>query len=192
MAWRGQDALCMDFYDNPQLVEQLSALSQRDFGRIYNHFNAMLKAHHQLSVSWMGIPSFGKMHIPSCDFSALISPKLFEQYCLPIIKKEVALMTHNIFHLDGKDVARHVDHILDIPEIQAIQWVQGVGDDLPIMQWVPFIKKIQQAGKSIVIDLGIHELEPFIEAMEPKGLYLCLASENEEEEIELLKRIERW
>ena len=69
---------------------------------------------------------------------------------------------------------------------------QGVGDDLPIMQWVPFIKKIQQAGKSVVIDLGTHELESFIEAMKPEGLYLCLASENEEEEIDLLKRIERW
>lgn len=61
-------------------------------------------------------------------------------------------MTHNIFHMDGKGVAHHMDAILELPNVQAIQWVQGVADDMPIMQWTPLIQKIQAAGKSVVVD----------------------------------------
>ena len=95
----------------------------------------------------MGIPSFGKMHIPSCDFGAMISPRYFKQFALPALLAEVQHMTHNIFHVDGKGVARHLDAILHLPNVQAIQWVQGMGDDLPIMQWVTLIKRDSSSGQ---------------------------------------------
>ena len=57
-------------------------------------------------------------------------------------------MTHNIFHVDGKGVARHLDAILSVPQVHALQWVQGVGDDLPIMQWVPFLKQSTGARRA--------------------------------------------
>ena len=97
----------------------------------------------------------------------------------------------NVFHLDGKGVAKNIDRILDLPEINAIQWVQGVGDDLPIMQWVPFIKKIQAAGKSVVVDLQVSELENFISEMNPKGLLLCIAAD-EKIQTAIMKRVEKW
>jgi hypothetical protein len=140
----------------------------------------------------MGIPSFGRMHIPSCDFAALISPRHFQEFALPILQREVQSMTHNVFHLDGKGVARHLDAILSVPEVHAIQWVQGVGDDLPIMQWVPFITEIQARGVPVIVDLSKGELEGFMAAMEPEGLFLWVATETEEEELELLKRVETW
>jgi hypothetical protein len=101
-------------------------------------------------------------------------------------------MTHNIFHVDGKGVARHIDLILELPNLQAIQWVQGVGDDLPIMQWVPFIRRVQAAGKSVVVDLTRAELEPFIEAVRPEGILLCLASDDEADERAVLQRLLKW
>ena len=100
-------------------------------------------------------------------------------------------MTHNIFHVDGKGVLRHIDKILAIPEINAIQWVQGVGDDLPILQWIPVIKKIQAAGKGVLVDLQLDELEPLIAETEPDGLFLCIPAE-EKDQPDILKRLQRW
>lgn len=100
-------------------------------------------------------------------------------------------MTHNVYHLDGKGVARHIDHILELKEINAIQWVQGMGDDTPIMQWVPFIKKIQAAGKSQVLDIQLDELEDFITEVNPKGIMLCIAAD-EKIQPDIVKRIEKW
>ncbi len=167
------------------------ALAIADFEQIYDRFDALLKQAQQLSVSWMGIPTFGRMHIPSCDFSSLISRRHFEQFCLPVLQREVRTMTHNVFHVDGKGVAKHLDAILDVPEVHAIQWVQGVGDDYPIMQWVPLIKRIQ-ARAPVIVDLKKSELEPFMAEVEPEGIFLWVATENEEEERDLLKRVESW
>jgi hypothetical protein len=86
---------------------------------------------------------------------------------------------------------RHLDHILNISGIQAIQWAQGVGNDLPIGQWLPLIRKIQAAGKGVVVDLQLSELEPFIAAMKPSGLYLCIAAD-EKDQPSILKRLEKW
>lgn len=101
-------------------------------------------------------------------------------------------MTHNIFHLDGKGVARHLEAILSVPEIHAIQWVQGVGDDQPIMQWVPFIKELQARGMPVIVDLNSEELEDLMAAVAPEGLFLWMATKSEEEELALLGKVARW
>jgi hypothetical protein len=191
-AWRDPQQLCFDMIDAPDQVQRLVDLAIVDFETIYDHFDNLLKQAGQLSVSWMGIPSYGRMHIPSCDFSTMISPRFFEEFGLPILEREVQTMTHNIFHVDGKGVARHLNAILSVPEVHAIQWVQGVGDDLPIMQWVPFIKELQAKKMPIIVDLNKAELESFMDEMNPQGLFLWVATENEQEELEILKRIERW
>ena len=72
-AWRDPQQLCFDMIDNPEEVSKLAEIAIADFERIYDHFDAMLKAAGQPSIGWMGIPSFGRFHIPSCDFSTMIS-----------------------------------------------------------------------------------------------------------------------
>jgi hypothetical protein len=141
----------------------------------------------------MTVPSFGKLHIPSADFSAMISTADFDRFILPVLEKECKYFTHNIFHIDGKYVKNHTSSILALPNVQAIQWVQGLGDDEPIMQWVPYLKEILQAGKSIIIDLKKSELESFISAFKkPDGIMLCIASDNTEEQKAIIKRVEKW
>lgn len=190
-AWRDPQQLCIDLLCSPAEVQKLISLATRDFQAIYDRFDAALKAKRQLSVTWMGIPSFGKMHIPSCDFAAMISKAHFEEFCLPVLLAEVKPMTHNVFHLDGKGVAKNLDRILEVPEINAIQWVQGMGKDMPILQWLPLIKKVQAAGKSLVIDLQLAELEPFIENLDPRGLFLCIAAD-EGLQPDIIRRVQKW
>ncbi len=192
MAQRGSERLCMDLYEYPDDVKRYLDVVIEDFLKVYDYFHDMLRSHGQPSVTWMNIPSFGKLHIPSADFATMISKRHFDEFVYPTLEKECLHMTHNIFHVDGKGVARHLDRILELPNLQAIQWVQGVGDDWPIMQWVPLIQRIQAAGKSVVVDMDLKDLDAFMEAVKPEGILLCLPSENEEEELEVLKRLEKW
>ena len=189
--WRGQQDLCFDLIDAPGRVHEMLCLAGKNFLPVFDHYDALLKANGQLSVNWMNIPSRGKMHVPSCDFTSMISTKAFCEFYLPYLQAEVRHTTHNIFHVDGRGVLRHIDHILSIPEVHAIQWVQGVGDDLPILQWLPVIKNIQAAGKGVVVDLQLSELEPFIAGLKPDGLFLCIAAE-ESDQPDIIRRIERW
>ena len=189
--WRDPQQLCIDIMESPEKVHTMLGMANENFLPVFDHFDEVLKAHGQLSVTWMEIPSRGKMHIPSCDFSAMISPESFGEFYLPSLQREVVHMTHNIFHIDGRGVLNHLDHILHIPQIQAYQWVQGIGDDFPILQWIPVIKRIQAAGKGVVVDVQLSELEPFIDAMKPDGLFLCIPAE-ESIQPDILTRLEKW
>ena len=191
-ALRDTQQLCFDLLDEPEAVKGLLSQSTPNFLAVYDHFDAPLKAAGQPSITWMAIPAFGRLHIPSCDFATLISPQQFREVVMPVLHDEVTAMTHNIFHMDGKGVARHLDAILELPNVQAIQWVQGVGNDQPILQWIPLIQRIQAAGRSVVVDLTLPELEPLIAALRPEGLLLCLPSEGEEQELAILQRLEKW
>lgn len=190
-AFRDPQQLCLDLIMDPEHAKRLIDISSRDFHAVFNYFDSILKLHNQLSVTWMGIPSFGKMHIPGCDFASMLSPEDFDTFVLPAIKDEIAPMTHNVFHVDGKGVARHLDKLLELPEITAIQWVQGMGTDTPIMQWVPLIKKVQAAGKSLVIDLKVSELVQFMKEVRPEGILLCIDTDMETQN-EIIKTVMKW
>ena len=122
----------------------------------------------------------------------MLSREQFREFVLPVLQREVKVARHNVLHMDGKGVARHLDDFLAIPELAGIQWVQGVAEDEPILQWVPLIQKIQNAGKGVVVDLKVSELEPFMDAVSPEGIYLCIASDDEEEQQAILKRLLKW
>jgi hypothetical protein len=190
-AWRGIDNLCLDMVEEPEKLMPLMELSVRDFHRIFDHFDAMLKAAGQPSGTWINIPCPGKLHIPSCDTSTMISPAHFKQFSLPQLQLEMQGMDRAIYHVDGKGVARHLDVILEQPGIQAIQWVQGMGADWPILQWLPLLKRILKAGKSVLVDVPLEELDEFMIQMPREGVFLCLGVQ-EGAELETLKRVERW
>lgn len=191
-ALRGTEDLLLDLIDQPEKVGALNDSTVDDFLKLYDHFDKKLKDAGQISITWMNIPSYGKMYIPDCDFSFMISTEKFAGFAVSGLEKICLHMDHNIFHMDGKGVAKHLDEILKLPKINAIQWVQGLGEDQPIMQWVPLIKKIQAAGKGVVVDLMLNELDAFMLSVSPKGIYLCIETNDLTEEQEVLKKLEKW
>lgn len=191
-ALMGTENMFFRIAEEPEFVQALTRKNFEPFFDLMDAFHKKLHAHNQLSVSWMQIPSYETMHIPSCDLGAMISREMFDEFALPYILEEVKHFRHNIFHVDGKGVARHLDAILDIPEIQAYQWVQGVGEDRPILQWVPLIRRIQEAGKSVVVDLHLDELEPFMGAVRPEGILLCMDESDPEIQKRVVDRLLRW
>ena len=190
-AWRSPENLCLDLILEPDRVKQLLATSLLPFHALVERFNGRILSAGLPVVSWMGIPCEGRCHIAQADFSNMISPAQFEEFCLPSLRGEISGMDRVIFHMDGKGVANHLDYLLAEPGITAIQWVQGVGDDEPIMQWVPLIKRIQEGGKSVVVDLKPEELDPFMERVSAKGIFLAIPAEDARQEA-ILQRLLKW
>jgi len=192
VALKGNDAILIGLLEEPDAVLALARACEADFTAFYNRYHDKLRAAGQPSVTWLNVPSYGRMHVPSADFSTMISDEHFEQFCRPSLVRECEQMTHNVFHVDGKGVARHTDSILALPNLHGIQWVHGVGDDAPIMQWVPYIKKVQDAGKGILIDITPGDLDPIMAALKPEGLYLCIGTESEQQELDIIERTLHW
>ena len=190
-AWRGFEQLCLDMVYEPGKVKEVIEIALIDFQHIFDHFNALLSAKNNPSLSWMAVPSFETMHIPGCDFATLVSPNFFEEFILPALQIEVRVAEKNIFHVDGAGGARHHDAIFDLADVSALPWAQGAGVNRPIMQWIPLIKKIQ-AHRPVIVDLSAAELEAFMAEMKPEGLFLWIGSENKDEQQAILKRLKQW
>ncbi len=188
---RGAEKICLDLILRPEPLMQLFDLVFKEFPQVYDHFDRSLKEHNQLSVTWMNLPSFETFNVLACDFATNISPAHFEEFCMPMIRKEAKLFKHNVYHLDGPGVARHIDAILTLPNLSAIHWVQGYGINEPVMQWLPLIKKIQESGKSVIVDLKMHELDEFMKEVDPRGIMLWIPAEPNEQK-DILKRVSRW
>jgi hypothetical protein len=60
------------------------------------------------------------------------------------------------------------------------------------MQWTPFLKELQARDMAVIVDLNKNELDGFMAEMRPKGLFLWIATKNEEEELDILKRLSKW
>ena len=191
-ALMGTETMLLNMVDDPDIVKALGEICTREFFRAMDLFHEKLVAKRQLSVSWMQIPFYEPMHIPSCDLGAMISNPMFREFALPMIREEIKHFRRNIFHLDGRGVAVHLHDILALNEVQAIQWVQGAGSTSPIMQWVELIRRIQAAGKSVVVGLTLAELEPFLDAVRPEGILLCIDEPERETQQAVIDRLLKW
>lgn len=190
-AFRDPQSLCIDMAMEPDDVRILIDLANRDFPQIFEHFVAPLMSYQGLSAGWMCVPCEGRLHLPAADFASLVSPQMFDEFILPSLECQMNHADRNIFHMDGRGVAKNIDRILELPGLDAIQWAQGVGNDRPILQWVPLIQKIQAAGKSVVVDVAPDELDDLIASVRPEGIYLWIGAEPGTEEA-IIRRVERW
>jgi hypothetical protein len=188
---RGTGEMCLDFVLDPEGIKTLIDRAFAEYPVVYRHFDGILKQRGQLSVTWMNVPSFETFNVLACDFAVNVSPEQFDDFCMPILRREAELYTHNVFHMDGPGVARHLDSILALPNLVAVQWAQGIGKNRPILQWIPLIRAIQAAGKSVIVDLEPSELDAFRKEVGPEGIFLWIDAEPRDQE-EIVQKLCRW
>lgn len=132
-----------------------------------------------------------------CDFSAMISPALYGEFVLPYVAQQVDRLTYSLYHLDGPEAIPHLDQILSLKKLHAIQWVPGAGkpqSDDPV--WIPLYKEIQAAGKSLALwDAKKDHVQQIIRELNPKGLLIHIAPDQfatEAEARDFVKQVESW
>jgi 5-methyltetrahydrofolate--homocysteine methyltransferase len=96
----------------------------------------------------------GRVAKVQCDFSAMISPDQYREFVLPSLKKQVARLDHSLYHLDGPDAIRHIPAIMELKELDALQWTCGAGHpDGGCPRWRPIYDAAMSAGKSLWLQI---------------------------------------
>ncbi len=190
-AQRGNARLCTDLYDHPDEVRaalrRLDELLRMAYER---HYAVVETETYGSSSGWLPSWTNGRSNAVQCDFIALISPEQMENFILPSIVHEARLLDRAIFHVDGPDSLVHLDTLMAVPEIHAIQWVPGAGRE-PMIRWVPLLRRIQAAGKSLHISCSAAEVLPLLEALRPEGLMIATGAASEGEGRALLHSVAR-
>ena len=219
---RGSERLCLDLIEYPDKVKELRDYIVKVWIQCYDELLDLVNKNQEGTVGWLPAWSPGKTYPLQCDFSAMISPKMYEEFVAPEIQTLARHLDNVIYHLDGPDMVKHLDIILDIPEIDAIQWVPGPktlpGPGFPpesSLSWpyqvlgpktlseeppspslideISMLRRIQKKKKSLyVYASGPKEVERLISELSPEGLLICTSCNSEEGARRLVNKVEEW
>jgi hypothetical protein len=191
-AFRDPQNLAADMIEYKEEIIALLARIEGDYFKVYDIFYEKLRAAGHPCTSWTTLIHDGKYYIPSNDFSIMISKKMFDEVFLPGIIRECQFLERSIYHLDGPGAIRHLDSLLEIKELNAIQFVPGTGNEV-FERWINLYQKIQKAGKGIQVLCSLEEIDRVMETLDPRGLFLSVRDvPNREAGLELVKRLEKW
>lgn len=197
---RGTQNLIFDFIDQPEVVwdylKQIDDLYFKYYDAIYD----IVKLEDNSSVyTVFQIWGPGKTAKLQCDFSAMLSPGLFKDMIIPSLRKQCQNLDNTVYHLDGPDAIKHLDALLEIEELDAIQWTPGAGKpDCLDEIWYPIYDKTVDAGKGLHLITGesnkaalMDKIKAFKERYGSKYLYFIIPAMDEKDAYELLSFAEK-
>lgn len=191
-AFRDPQALCVDMIEHPAAVKALCERITDDFLKVYDIYYERTAAAGMPSTTWLNATCRGKYHVPSNDFSCMVSNRMFEDVFLPGIIRECRHMDRNMYHLDGPQALRYLDTLLALPEIHAIQWVPGAGRD-HWANWIPVYQRIQTAHKAFCVTVPVEELDDVMAVLRPEGVWLIVGGVMDQKMADaVLRKIARW
>jgi hypothetical protein len=191
-AFRDPANLAMDMITHSDEVKALLRRVEEDYFAVYDVFYEKLRAAGQPLTSWTTLVCDEKYYIPSNDFSIMISSEMFDDVFLPGIVRECQFLDRSIYHLDGPGALRHLEAILSIPELDALQFVPGAGNE-GFHKWVHVYQQAQAADKAIQVLCHFEEIPHIIETLDPHGVFLSVGGVPSREAAEaMLQELEKW
>ena len=177
--FRGSENLLLDLYDDPEEVLRLVREIQDAWHAAYNDFAEVLKPQ-GCFTDWSGLLSRDPSYILQCDFCYMIGNPMFKQFVLPTLREDAEKLTNTIYHLDGIGELNHLDDILALEKVNAVQWVFGAGKG-PAADWLDVYKKIHASGKQMWVIESPQDYLDIIEQLHctPYGSFWLDANERE-------------
>ena len=157
----------------PELIDTCRAIILEKLLKVYDDLQNIIDNYNLGCNTWLNVWCPKRYYTMQCDFAAMMSPKYFRRFALPDLVSQAEHMDYAIYHLDGPNALPHLDDLLAQPSITGIQWVPGVGEPgMESEKWLPVYKKIQDAGRNIVMDCGPFGVSNLYKKLKPEGLYV--------------------
>ena len=188
---RGTDNLLFDLLEEPDRVkEAVKKIGYALKDASAQHFDVIKENNEGGSThGWMLTWSKGRMMQLQVDFSVMISPEMYEEFAMQELEEMTNWLDNSAYHLDGREQIRHLDRILSLPKLNMIQWTPVAGQP-ETSEFIPVLRKIQEAGKGLVLVPKKHEIEKLMTVLSSKGLHLVINdAENEDEAKAIVKRV---
>lgn len=171
---RGPENLCLDIVDEPELVRRASLHASRGYVTAFQRLHHRLTELGQPSTTWCNFLHDGPAYVPSCDFWCLVSRPVADDLIRPTLELEMTPMERSIFHLDGPQALHHLDLMLALPGLNAVQWVYGDGHGAAA-RWIETYRQIRQAGKAIqVLAKDAADALTVLRELGPEGMWISV------------------
>ncbi len=173
---RDPNLIMLDLLEEPEWVQASLEAIDTAYLEIYNRIQKLVDPE---GTRGMGSRSFyiwgpGRTAKVQCDSSVMISEDMFREFVQPGLRRVFRDMDRTLFHLDGTDAIRHVDALLEIEELDVIEWTPEAGKPGGADPcWHDMYRKILEAGKSLqIVYLTPDEVLPLFNAIGHNGIYV--------------------
>ena len=188
---RGTERLLYDVILSPERVREAERTLMAMWIEVYEQFYGIV--HHAAggSTAWFPLWSPGRFYPAQCDFSYMISPRMFNDLFLPPIERQTQYLDHTVYHVDGIDAFRHVPALLELPRLQALQILPGAGKPSPL-HYLDTLRLVQSKGRNLHITIPPEEVEEALKLLSARGLCIQTHCQSEEQARMLLANAEKW
>ena len=177
-ALRGDQSVLLDLIERPDWVMDKLAEINKAFFTVFDLIYDKVKD------QWGGnaFSAFkvwgpGKTAKLQCDISATLSPRMFKKFVFPYLDEQCSWLDYSLYHLDGTNCLQHLPVLLEISDLNAIEWTPQAGKPgggSP--EWYELYRQIKDGGKSVqAVGVDPEEVKPLIDDVGPKGLYILLS-----------------
>jgi hypothetical protein len=190
---RGTQNLLYDLVDRPEWVHQkLEEINQAFYVTFDDYYAHIRLADGSSAYTYFQLWGPGKVSQVQCDFSAMISPAMFEAFVIPPLQRQCAWLDYSLFHLDGPNCVPHLDALLAIPELDAVQWTPGAGQPgAGDAMWYRLYERILDRGKSVqILGANVQEAKRILDVFGSMGVYLSVNVESAAEADEIVAAVE--
>ena len=173
---RGNEELLVDLLDAPEFVEAARDKIIDVWKNTQTEFYSMTKGSNDggSSHAWMQTWSRGLHGQLQCDFSVMISAEHYERFVVPELEACTSFYDNSTYHFDGQEQIRHLDLLLSVKNLDNIQWTPVVGQPRT-SNFIDVFKKIQNAGKGLVLFPGLDEIPVLLKNLSHKGLMIVVS-----------------
>ncbi|MCL2603514.1 MAG: hypothetical protein FWD90_03455 [Defluviitaleaceae bacterium] len=178
---RGED-LFMDMLDCPETVLAAEDKLDAAFIEYFNTLTDIIRPAGLGFTNWMPVVSDVPWYPIQCDMSVMLSPKQFERFVLPSLDRVSAAIGQTIYHLDGPEEIRHLDMLLSLKYVNAIQWVPlptlalpggGYTQNFADKMSLDIYRHAKAAGKKIMLyGVRAEQIQTIFNAVGRDGIFI--------------------
>ena len=182
-AIKGTDKVLLDTVMQPEVLERQMQQINDIYFRVFDELYDIIREGDEMAFCYFSSWAPGKMSKLQSDISTMISVDDYHRFVQPFIREQCQKIDYTLYHLDGVGAMHHLDALLEIKELNAIQWTPGVGEPQGgSPKWYDLYKKILAGGKSIMACwVTLDELRPLLDNIGGDGVHLEMDFHNERE-----------
>ncbi|MCL2033156.1 MAG: trimethylamine corrinoid protein 2 [Oscillospiraceae bacterium] len=198
---RGVQDMIFDMVDEPDEVARRIRQVSDAYFEYYDRFYDLVKSGKDGGSCYTVFQIWGNGRTAKlqCDFSALMSPQNFRELIQQPLREQARRLDNVLYHLDGPDAIKHTGALMEIKEIDALQWTSGDhGPDGTLEDWDVIYDQVRRAGKSIWVKVYSGGYDDWIRGAErvvmkygSRGLFFHFPSMPEEQARRLLEYADR-
>ena len=193
-ALKGTDRVLLDTVMQPEILEQQMQQINYIYFKVFDELYDIIREGDEMAFCYFSSWAPGKMSKLQSDISTMISQDDYRRFVQPFIREQCQKIDYTLYHLDGVGAMHHLPALLEIEELNAIQWTPGVGEPQGgSPKWYDLYKKILAGGKSVMACwVTLDELKPLLDHIGADGVHLEMDFHNEKEVEQAMRIVEEY